>query len=283
MLKLIEESYASFFPKEMDAMFRNRAETFSERLGWEVMVKDGYERDRFDDANPLYLVSVDPDTEEYWGSLRLLPTTGPNMLRDVFPQLLDGDYIESATIWECSRICATAVRGQSERNGGGVNYVLSELILGIGEVAVTAGLTQIAAVFDARIFRVLRNAGCNPEIIGTPRLIGDVISYAGLFDTGEAPSVRFAPRPGSKTLFWLRAPKRSRSPADASASRPRQQDYARINGDTYETGIANYYRADAHLYTGCQSVRTVRESLSQLALQQRQLCLSRHQARPRFT
>jgi N-acyl-L-homoserine lactone synthetase len=84
MLKLIEGSYASFFPKEMDAMFRNRAETLSERLGWEVKVKDGYERDRFDDANPLYLVSVDPDTEDYWGSLRLLPTTGPNMLRDVF-------------------------------------------------------------------------------------------------------------------------------------------------------------------------------------------------------
>jgi acyl homoserine lactone synthase len=144
MLKLIEGSYASFFPKEMDAMFRNRAEAFSDRLGWEVTVKDGYERDRFDDANPLYLVSVDPDTEEYWGSLRLLPTTGPNMLRDVFPQLLDGDYIESGTIWECSRICATAARGQPERNGGGVNYVLSELILGIGEVAVTAGLTQIA-------------------------------------------------------------------------------------------------------------------------------------------
>jgi acyl homoserine lactone synthase len=191
MLKLIEGSYASFFPKEMDAMFRNRADTFSDRLGWEVTVKDGYERDRFDDANPLYLVSVDPDTEEYWGSLRLLPTTGPNMLRDVFPQLLDGDYIESGTIWECSRICATAARGQPERNGGDVNYVLSELILGIGEVAVTAGLTQIAAVFDARILRVLRTAGCNPEIIGTPQPIGDVMSYAGLFDTGEGPLKAF--------------------------------------------------------------------------------------------
>jgi acyl homoserine lactone synthase len=191
MLKLIEESYSSFFPKEMDAMFRNRAETFSERLGWEVMVKDGYERDRFDDANPLYLVSVDPDTEEYWGSLRLLPTTGPNMLRDVFPQLLDGDYIESATIWECSRICAVAARGQPERNGGGVNYVLSELILGIGEVAITAGLTQIAAVFDARILRVLRTVGCNPEIIGTPQQIGEIMSYAGLFDTGEGPLKAF--------------------------------------------------------------------------------------------
>jgi acyl homoserine lactone synthase len=156
MLKLIEGSYASFFPKEIDAMFRNRAETFSARLGWGVIVKDGYERDEFDSANPLYLVSVDPDTEQYWGSLRLLPITGPNMLRDVFPQLLDGEYIESATIWESSRICAAAIAGRPERNRSGANYVLSELILGIGEVAVAAGLTQIVSVFDARIFRVSR-------------------------------------------------------------------------------------------------------------------------------
>lgn len=49
MLKLIEGSYASSFPKELDAMFRNRAELFSQRLGWDVVVKNGYERDRFDD------------------------------------------------------------------------------------------------------------------------------------------------------------------------------------------------------------------------------------------
>ncbi|HTZ68977.1 MAG TPA: acyl-homoserine-lactone synthase, partial [Roseiarcus sp.] len=182
-MKLIEGSYASFFPKEIDAMFRNRAETFSNRLGWDVVVKDGYERDVFDGANPLYLVSVDPDTEEYWGSLRLLPTTGPNMLRDVFAQLLDGEYIESATIWESSRICAATIPGQPERSKSGVNYVLSELILGIGEVAVAAGLTQIVSVFDARIFRVLRNAGLKIDIIGTPQRIGGVMSYAGLFDT----------------------------------------------------------------------------------------------------
>jgi N-acyl-L-homoserine lactone synthetase len=191
MLKLIEGSYASFFPKEIDAMFHNRAETFGERLGWEVVVRAGRERDAFDDANPLYLVSVDPTTEAYWGSLRLLPTTGPNMLRDVFPHLLDGDYIESATIWECSRICAVDAPGQPERNGNGVTHVLSELILGIGEVAVAAGLTQIAAVFDARMLRVLRGAGCNPDIIGTPQPIGDVMCYAALFDTGEGPLKAF--------------------------------------------------------------------------------------------
>lgn len=189
MLKLIEGSYASFFPREIDAMFRNRAEIFAERLGWDVVVKDGHERDEFDRANPLYLVSVDPDTEEYWGSLRLLPTTGPNMLRDVFPRLLDGDTIESATIWESSRIC-TAAHCRSEQNKNS-SHVLSELILGIGEVAVAAGLTQIVSVFDARIFRVLKAAGCNPQIIGTPQRIGAVMCYAALFDTGEGPLEAF--------------------------------------------------------------------------------------------
>ena len=183
MLKLIEGVNTSRFPKEMDAMFRNRAEIFSGRLGWDVVVKDGYERDRFDDLNPLYLVSVDPVTERYWGSLRLLPTTGPNMLRDVFPQLLEeGEVIESAAIWESSRICAIAAEGQPGRSKNGVNYVLNELIAGIGEVALLAGLTQIVSVFDARILRILKAIGCRIDMIGRPQRIGDVMTYAGLFD-----------------------------------------------------------------------------------------------------
>lgn len=187
MLKLIEGSYAARFPNEMDAMFRNRAEIFGQRLGWEVEVNDGYERDRFDDLNPLYLVSVDPLTDAYWGSLRLLPTTGPNMLRDVFPQLLEeGEVVESATIWESSRICAVAAPGQPERMKNGVGYVLSELIEGIGEVALLAGLTQIVSVFDAQILRVLRAVGCEPEVIGKPQRIGDVMAYAALFEPDPA-------------------------------------------------------------------------------------------------
>ena len=108
------------------------------------------------------------------------------MLRDVFPCLLgEGQIIESATIWESSRICAVAVEGQPERSRAGVNIALSELLLGIGEVAQIAGLTQIVSVFDARIFRVLKAAGCDPQIIGRPQRIGGTMSYAGLFEVGE--------------------------------------------------------------------------------------------------
>ena len=187
MFRLIPAAHTHLFPEVIDAMFRCRAQTFSERLGWRVVVKDGYERDRFDDENPLYLVSVDPCSGEYRGSLRLLPTTGPNMLRDVFPSLLnDDEVIESATIWESSRICAVANNHNLGRVGGGVSHVLAELLVGIGDVARLAGLTQIVSVFDARVFRILASAGCKPQILGTPRRIDGTMSYAGVFNMDEA-------------------------------------------------------------------------------------------------
>jgi N-acyl-L-homoserine lactone synthetase len=187
MIRLIPAAHTHLFPEVIDAMFRCRAQTFSERLGWRVVVKDGYERDRFDDENPLYLVSVDPCSGEYRGSLRLLPTTGPNMLRDVFSSLLnDDEVIESATIWESSRICAVANNHNLGRVGGGVSHVLAELLVGIGDVARLAGLTQIVSVFDARVFRILASAGCKPQILGTPRRIDGTMSYAGVFNMDEA-------------------------------------------------------------------------------------------------
>lgn len=126
---------------EIEAMFRNRAEVFSERLKWDVVVENGYERDRFDDGGPLYLISVDPDTGEYRGSLRLLPTIGPNMLRDVFPFLLrDDEMVESATIWEVSRICTTP-SASPEKHRNGVGPAFGELITGIGEAAFRYGWT----------------------------------------------------------------------------------------------------------------------------------------------
>jgi len=58
-------------------------------------------REYFDDLNPLYLLSVD-EGGELLGCLRLLPTTGPNMLRDVFNVLIPDGKIESPLIWESS-------------------------------------------------------------------------------------------------------------------------------------------------------------------------------------
>ena len=92
--------------------------------------------------------------------------------------------MESPTIWEISRICAVTVEGQPQRRKNGVSYVFSELITGMAEVALLAGLTQMVAVFDARLYRILRSAGCELEIIGRPQRIGAVMAFAGLFRIG---------------------------------------------------------------------------------------------------
>jgi len=154
-------------------MFRHRAEVFGRQLGWEVEVKDGRERDRFDDANPIYLISVEPGTGEYRGSLRLLPTTGPNMLRDVFPQLVT-EAIESPEIWESSRICVI-----------GRKSVAIELFCGAVEVCALAGVTKIVTVFSEYMLGVFRQAGVQVEIIGSLQPVGGEMTYAALLEPDQ--------------------------------------------------------------------------------------------------
>jgi acyl homoserine lactone synthase len=144
------------------------------------------EIDRFDEENPLYLISVDDVTGQLRGSVRLLPTTGPNMLRNVFPELLpDGLVIESATIWEASRF-AMDPDAAVPLPGRHLSYVTGELLAGLVEIGLMVGVTEIASVIDARMVRVLRLAGYPAELISPPRRIGVCITYAGLSEVNEA-------------------------------------------------------------------------------------------------
>ena len=185
MIITINGSEKREYPYQINAMHRIRADVFHDRLNWDVTVKNGMEIDRFDDHNPLYLLSIDELSGRVRGSVRLLPTTGANMLRDVFPYLLpDGNIIESATIWECSRFsiekgCDTAVPGQL------VSNVAGELLAAVVEIGLFAGLTEALGVFDARMIRIFRSAGYPPRLIGTPQRIGSFMTYAGLFEISE--------------------------------------------------------------------------------------------------
>ena len=166
-------------------MFRIRAKVFHERLKWDVNVVDGLEKDHFDQENPLYLISVDEVSGNVRGSLRLLPTTGPNMLRDVFPVLLPaGEVVESATIWESSRF-SMEPGAETPEPGRLLSYVTGELLAAIEEVGLLAGLTEVVSVFDARMVRIFRSAGCPALIIGKPQRIGSCMTYAGLFEISE--------------------------------------------------------------------------------------------------
>eukprot|EP01035_Chromulina_nebulosa_P068068 gene68068-biopygen50030 len=105
MIKIISGNKCADHPEEIDEMHQLRRRVFHDLLRWDVNVEGDWEIDEYDDMNPIYVLSYD-DNGRLRGSLRLLPTLGPNMLDDTFPILLgETPAIRSAAIWESSRFC----------------------------------------------------------------------------------------------------------------------------------------------------------------------------------
>lgn len=185
MIRIIEGVDRELHPRLMDEMFLMRADVFAGRLGWDVNVTNGREIDRFDAEDPLYLFSLNDETEDLQGAVRLLPTTGPYMLRDVFSILVPEGAPESPLIWESSRFAVNPdilTAGERAEANHIVNRTTIELLCGIVEVCQKAGVEHVVSVFDARMARIFRTADCPFEIIGTPTRIGKTMTYAGLFD-----------------------------------------------------------------------------------------------------
>ena len=157
---------------------------FYERMGWEVSVVNAWEIDGYDVLDPLYVLSINR-AEQVVGSLRLLPTTGFNMLNDTFPELLpDGARIEGPLIWESSRF---SVDHESDEPIGekGLSRATIELGLALNEIGMRLGLSHIVTVYDAFMHRMFRRAGCAGEPIGPPKRIGSVLTYAVHYEIGE--------------------------------------------------------------------------------------------------
>lgn len=87
----------------VDQMHVLRARQFFDRRGWNVEVRGGRETDGFDLLDPIYIL-VASEAGRLLASLRILPTSGPHMLADVFPEVMGGqDPIRSPSVWESSR------------------------------------------------------------------------------------------------------------------------------------------------------------------------------------
>lgn len=140
-------------------MFADRRRQFAERLGWPVTVDpNGYERDDYDKENPWYII-VSDKAGKHAGSLRLLPTTGRTMLADHFAETLAGREIKDPLVWECTRFCLSPERNPK---------VALTLLATAARLMQLAGLRSLVAVFDARMLRLYRMSGVEPEVIGSP-------------------------------------------------------------------------------------------------------------------
>jgi len=181
MIQLITANYYGNFISELADMHRIRYRVFRERLGWDVQVSGDMEIDEFDALHPAYLLQKAGDGR-IQGCVRLLPSTGPTMLRDTFSILLDGATAPaSSTTWESSRF-ALDTETDAAKAAHGLASATYELFAGMIEFGLSRQLTEIITVTDARMERILRRAGWPLRRIGMPRKLGTTLAVAGYLE-----------------------------------------------------------------------------------------------------
>jgi len=147
-----------------------RAQIFRDKKDWDVSVIGGMEIDGYDALNPYYMILQDPDlNESVCGCWRLLPTTGPNMLADTFPELLAGAPVPCAEdTWELSRF---AICHQSGRP-----YAFSDqsliAIRAVVYFGVERGLKHFVTVTTVGVEKLLIRLGLDVRRLGPARNIG---------------------------------------------------------------------------------------------------------------
>jgi acyl homoserine lactone synthase len=116
--------------------------------------------------------------------MRLLQTTGPHMLSDVFSCILDGEPpLRSSTLWEATRFCVDTHALGRGRGRNTISYVTSEVMVGAFEYAMAAGITDAVAVIDPVMDRVMQRSGNAPcGYLGSAKQMGKAVAMAVLMD-----------------------------------------------------------------------------------------------------
>jgi N-acyl-L-homoserine lactone synthetase len=178
MIQLITPSSYGEFSSTLVEIHRLRHRVFKLRMAWDVQVSGDMEIDEFDALHPTFLAQLSNDGRVQ-GSVRLLPSRGPTMLRDTFPALLDGQPAPSTPlVWESSRF-AIDVGADAPKGDRGITRATYELFAGMVEFGLSRQLTDIVTVTDVRMERILRRAGWPLRRIGNPSTIGNTLAVAG--------------------------------------------------------------------------------------------------------
>ena len=207
MIRYLYADQIHAYPRLAAEMHRHRAIQFHDRQGWKVQVDgNGEERDEYDGLNPLYVI-WETRNGGHGGSMRFLPTVGPTMVNDHFPDLTDGVHIASPLIWECTRFCLAP---------DGPPRISAALMQAGGEIMEGFGIAHFVGIFDERMVRIYRMIGAAPTILGARGEGRDRVSV-GLWDTTRVLKARVARSSGvapELSRHWFerafgRAPARS--------------------------------------------------------------------------
>ena len=150
----------------LGAMFEARKQVFVDLLGWDLPVLAGcYEIDQYDNEHARYLIVADR-THRHLGSARLLPTTHPHILGDLFPQLCEGSPPRAPDIYEITRFCLGRDLGAACRR-----EVRDALVTALARHALDQGITAYTGVAEMGWLQQILAFGWHCRPLGLPRRV----------------------------------------------------------------------------------------------------------------
>jgi N-acyl-L-homoserine lactone synthetase len=176
MIELIQTGQAGQASFLTD-MHRLRARVFKDMLQWDVHVDtDGLEIDNFDGPAAVYLLALD-DERRVIGSWRLLSSTGPTMIRDVWPQYLESLPMPSTDeVWEVSRFAIIPSASTRLEKSRQTQTVIAEMFCALTETCIATGILDIYSLYNESFAKVLKRINCLPYKISASMPI-DRVDY----------------------------------------------------------------------------------------------------------
>lgn len=180
-------------PEMAERLARYRYKVFVETLRWRLPARYGLELDQFDRPDTLYVVATEGG--RVIGGTRLLPTTKPYLLGEVFPQLLgDASVPRSPGIWELSRFAAVDLSAKAPALFPFASRIAFRLLQAAIDAAIERRGERLITVSPKGIERLLRLAGFRARRDGPPLII-DGQAFFACFIECQPGAARAVPGP----------------------------------------------------------------------------------------
>ena len=163
MIDLVLPEARFQFAGALMEMHHDRKQVFVDRLGWTLPAQGSWlEIDQFDNDYAVYLLAREHGRHQ--GSVRLLPSTRPNMLESLFSHLCPDGVPSGNDVWEISRL----VTSPRDASGASVLKVHRLLALALVEFALLNGIRRYNLVAEARRVPTLLAMGWLIHPLGLP-------------------------------------------------------------------------------------------------------------------
>ena len=236
MIFVVNAENCRLFQADLIEMCRQRKTVFVDGAGWEIPVIVDMEMDAYDRGDTIYLLAKDRRDGLLLASVRLLTTTGPHLMCELFDAADRERMPRGDTVWEASRFCtAPGVRGRSRRHA-----LLWEIICGVIETGLLYGIDEVIFTASRGLLPLALHCGWEVRTLGRGvRAPGDEVTAVAASITTAAlrevrrlhgisiPAIRFhasTPQRGSER-FESRAAgdRRRRSPLCLGQAAPVHQ------------------------------------------------------------